>query len=105
MPTDTTILQTIVATCFAASLIPNAMWHRNSGKYLGFRSNLVFLYFVFLLSFVGGGVAANYDAWEALLRTWVMVACTFLIGWLVAVVSYWRRFRTRPRRGTPPARS
>ena len=72
MPTDTILLQTIVATCFASSLIPKAMWRRRTGEYVGFQSNLVVLYFVFLMSFVGGGVAANYDAWEAVARTALM---------------------------------
>ncbi|MCY3564561.1 MAG: hypothetical protein OXH27_00105 [Gammaproteobacteria bacterium] len=105
MPTDTVLLQTIVATCFAASLIPQAMWRRRTGEYVGFQSNLVLLYFVFLMSFVGGGVAANYDAWETLVRTVLMVAATFLIGWLVTFIAYWRRYRTRPRKGAPPVRS
>ncbi len=105
MPTDTLILQTIVATCFATTLIPNAMWRRQTGKYIGFRSNLLMLYFVFLVSFLGSGVAASHDAWAAVLRTALMVSATFLIGWLVAVIAYWRRYRTRPRRGAPPARS
>ena len=105
MPTDMILLQTIVATCFAASLISNAMWRRHSGEYVGFQSNLVLLYFVFLMSFVGGGVAANYDAWEAVFRTVLMVAATFLVGWLVTFITYWRHFRRRPRKGAPPARS
>ena len=103
--TDSVLLQTIVATCFAAALIPNAMWRRHTGEYVGFQSNLVMLYFVFLMSFVGGGVSANYDAWEAVARTATMVAATFLLGWLVTFVAYWRRYRTRPRKGAPPARS
>lgn len=105
MPTDIVLLQTIVATCFAASLIPKAMWRRRSGEYVGFRSNLVQLYFVFLMSFVGGGVAANYDAWEAVFRTVLMVAATFLIGWLIAVVACWRWRRTNSRKDVPPAHS
>ncbi len=105
MPTDIVLLQTVVATCFAASLIPRAVWRRHSGEYVGFQSNLALLYFVFLLSFFAGGVAVNYDAWETLLRAGLMVATTFLIGWLVAVIAYWRRYRTRPRKGTPPASS
>ncbi len=105
MPTDIVLLQTIVATCFATSLIPKAMWRRHSGEYVGFQSNLVLLYFVLLMGFVGGGVAANYEALETIVRTSLMVAATFLIGWLVAVVAYWRRYRTRPRKGAPPARS
>ncbi len=105
MPGDLLILQTIVATCFAASLIPNAMWRRRTGEYVGFQSNLVLLYFVFLVSFVGSHAASIYDAWGALLRTGLMVAATFLLGWLVAVTAYWRRYRRRPRKGAPPARS
>lgn len=103
--TDIVLLQTIVATCFAVALIPNAMWRRHTGEYVGFQSNLVLLYFVFLMSFVGGGVSANYDAWESVARTAAMVAVTFLLGWLVTFVAYWQRYRTRPRKGAPPARS
>ena len=103
MPDDLLILQTIVATCFATSLIPNAMWRRHTGEYVGFQSNLVLLYFVFLVSFVGSNVAAIYDAWGAVLRTGLMVAATFLLGWLVAFIAYWRRYRQRPRKGAPPA--
>lgn len=103
--TDIVLLQTIVATCFAVALIPNAMWRRHTGEYVGFQSNLVLLYFVFLMSFVGGGVSANYDAWEAVARTILMVAVTFLLGWLVTFIAYWQRYRKRPRKGAPPARS
>ena len=105
MPDDLLILQTIVATCFAASLIPSAMWRRHTGEYVGFQSNLILLYFVFLVSFTGSNVAAIYDAWGAVYRTGLMVAATFLLGWLVTVAAYWRRYRQRPRRGAPSARS
>ncbi len=109
MPTDTIILQTIVAACFAKSLIPNAMWRRHTGEFVGFRSNLLMLYFVFLVSFVGSAAAASYDAGPALLRTGLMVGATFFIGWLLALLACRRHYRQLEQRSSrddsPPAQS